>query len=155
METSMGTETKPKAKKTKSMKVQNSLNETIETKHRYIYCRKDDQDPTARLIEELLMKCNLQSFGAHIDFSVLVTHAMKMIGESDILEIQNGSLSDEDRARAEVLKYNTKHGTNYTMFEFVLNGLLKKSKKGAILLPTTPSFSHPEKILQLVRHQRE
>ena len=105
----------------------------LDTKQRYIFCRKDNQDPTAMLIEELLIKCNEKSVGATIDFSRLLSYAIKLIKDSDIVEIQNSSLSDEDRARAEVLKFNTKHGTNYTMFEFVLNGLQKKSKKGVEL----------------------
>ncbi|MBC7540147.1 MAG: hypothetical protein H7281_15085 [Bacteriovorax sp.] len=107
-----------------------NLNTAIEIKHRYIYSRKDDKDETANLIDELLIRCNQKDYGAVIEFSSLVAHALKLLKESDIAEIQNSSLSDEDRANEEVRKFNHKHGTNYTMFEFVLNGLQKKSKKG-------------------------
>jgi hypothetical protein len=101
-----------------------------EVKHRYIYSRKDEKDSIANLIDELLYKCNQKDYGAAIDFSMLVGHSLKKLNDADIAEIQNNSLSDEDRAHEEVKKFNIKHGTNYTMFEFVLNGLPKKSKKG-------------------------
>lgn len=102
----------------------------LETKHRYIYCRKDESDEVANLIDELIIRCNQKDYGAQIDFSMIVGHALKLLKETDITDIQNSSLSDEDRAHEEVRKFNTMNGTNYTMFEFILNGLHKKPKKG-------------------------
>jgi hypothetical protein len=123
-------ETDIKAIKAGRLSKKPTLNTTADFKHRYIYSRKDEKDETANLIDELLIKCNQKDFGAVIEFSSLVGHALRLLKESDIAEIQNSSLSDEDRANEEVRKFNQKHGTNYTMFEFVLNGLQKKPKKG-------------------------
>jgi hypothetical protein len=64
---------------------------------------------------------------------MLLAHSLKLIKDEDIIEIQNSSLSDEDRVNDLVFQFNNKNGTNYTVYEFVLNGLLKKSKKGVIL----------------------
>ena len=104
--------------------------DVFEVKHRYIVSRRDEKDITANLIDDLLCRCNQKDYGVTIDFSMLVGHALQKLNDTDISEIQNGSLSDEDRAHEEVKKFNIKHGTNYTMFEFVLNGLSKKLKKG-------------------------
>jgi hypothetical protein len=101
-------------------------------KQRYIYIRKDAQDPTAILIDDLLMRCNQKNEGGIVDFSSLISYSLKLIKDEDISEIQNASLSDEDRVNAAVTEFNNKNGTNYTLYEFVLNGLLKKSKKGVI-----------------------
>jgi len=105
-------------------------NELLDGKQRYIYGRKNADDPTANLIDELLIKCNQKDYGSKIDFSILVTYALNLIKEPDIQEIKNNSLSDEDKVNDLVKKYNIKHGTNFTVYEFVLNGLLKKSNKG-------------------------
>ena len=107
-----------------------NLTSSIEFKQRYIYTRKDEDDSVANLIEELLIKCNQKDYGVAIDFSTLVSHSLKLIKEADINEIKNNSLSMEERAMDEVNKFNNQHGTNYTMFEYVINGLSKKSKKG-------------------------
>ena len=123
-------ETETKSKGTSVVTDKKVLKDVLEVKHRYIYSRKDEKDIVANLIDELLYKCNQKDYGATIDFPTLVGHALKKINDADISEIQNSSLSDEDRAHEEVKKFNIKHGTNYTMFEFVLNGLQKKSKKG-------------------------
>jgi hypothetical protein len=103
---------------------------STDAKQRYIYTRKDGEDFVANLIENLLLKCNQKDHGAFIDFATLVSHSLKLIKESDIIELKNNSLSMEERAMEEVNRFNNQHGTNYTMFEFVLNGLSKKSKKG-------------------------
>jgi hypothetical protein len=101
-----------------------------EIKFRYILCRKSPDDPTANLLDDLIIRCNQKDFGATIDFSTIVAYSLRLLTESDILEIQNNSLSDQERVQELVNDYNIKHGTNLTMFEFVLNGLNKKSKKG-------------------------
>ncbi len=101
-------------------------------KQRYIYIRKDAHDPTALLIDNLLTRCNQKSEGGIVDFSSLISYSLKLIKDEDINEIQNASLSDEDRVNVAVTEFNNKNGTNYTLYEFVLNGLLKKSKKGVI-----------------------
>lgn len=112
-----------------SRKKKKSVNETSEAKHRYIYSRKDVNDPVAILIDELLLKCNQKDYGTTVDFSSLVAYSIKLLKEADIIEIQNSTLSDEDRANEELRKFNAKNGTNYTLFEFVLSGLGKKFKK--------------------------
>lgn len=123
-------EVETKGKRSTGSTVKKTTKDALETKHRYIYSRRDELDVTANLIDELLIKCNKKDYGATIDFSMLVGHSLKKLNDADIIEIQNNSLSDEDRAYEEVRKFNIKYGTNYTMFEFVLNGLPKKSKKG-------------------------
>jgi hypothetical protein len=104
--------------------------ENQEARQRYIYSRQDAKDPVANLIDELLAKCNKKDYGASLDFSSLVAYSLKMIKDGDIIEIQNSSLSDEDKANEELRKFNAKNGTSYTLFEFVLHGLGKKVKKG-------------------------
>ena len=121
---------KPLTKKIKSNEANSKNYDQLEAKQRYIYGRKNAEDPTANLIDELLIKCNQKDYGATIDFGMLVGYAINLIKESDIQEIQNNSLSDEDRVNDLVKKYNIKHGTNFTMYEFVLKGLMKKSNKG-------------------------
>jgi hypothetical protein len=115
-----------KTVKGKRKKIANST----ELKQRYVYSRQDQHDPIANRIEELLSKCNQKEYGAPVEFSSLVAHSIMLLKDSDISEIQNNSLSPEDKANEEVRKFNNQNGTNYTMFEFVLNGLGKKSKKG-------------------------
>lgn len=123
-------EIEPKIEKTKALREKKNLKEVSDIKHRYIYSRKDENDSIANLIDELLNRCNQKDYGETIDFSILVSHGLNKLTDSDIVEIQNASLSDEDRAYEEVKKFNIKHGTNFTLFEFVINGLSKKSKKG-------------------------
>ena len=106
-----------------------ATSEASEARQRYVYSRKDAKDPVANLIDEILLKCNKKDCGLAVDFSSLVAHSFKLLKDADIIEIQNNSLSDEDRAYEELRKFNIKHETNYTLFEFVLNGLGKKSKK--------------------------
>jgi hypothetical protein len=110
----------------------NSSLSKSDCKNRYIYMRKNSADPIANLIDDLILKCNQKSEGAVVEFSSILNYALSLLKADDIKEIQNRSLTDEDRANEEVKKFNIKHGTNYTMFEFVLNGLQKKSKKGVI-----------------------
>lgn len=110
----------------------NSSLSKSDCKNRYIYMRKNSADPVANLIDDLILKCNQKSEGAVVEFSSILNYALNLLKADDIKEIQNRSLTDEDRANEEVKKFNIKHGTNYTMFEFVLNGLQKKSKKGVI-----------------------
>lgn len=105
-------------------------NEASEARQRYVYSRKDAQDAVANLIDELLLKCNQKDNGTTVDFSSLVAYSIKLLKDADIIEIQNNSLSAEDKANEELRKFNTKNGTSYTLFEFVLNGLGKKAKKG-------------------------
>lgn len=123
---------KEKSAKVKTAKIEKKKthSESLETKQRYIYIRKDEKDSVGNLIDELLHKCNQKTYGALVDFSALITHALNLIKDSDIQEIQNNSLSDEDRAHAEVRAFNNKNGTNYTLYEFVLNGAFKRPKKG-------------------------
>ena len=122
--------TKTLTRKIKANEISSRENEQQEVKLRYIYGRKNTEDPTANLIDELLIKCNQKDYGATIDFGMLISYAINLIKDSDIQEIQNNSLSDEDRVNDLVKKYNIKHGTNFTMYEFVLKGLMKKSNKG-------------------------
>ena len=119
-------------KKVKSSIVKEKIksDELIEIKKRYIYTRDGAIDLTANLVDELLLKCNQKDYGATVDFSMLLSYALKLIKDSDIETIQNLSLTDEDRVNNMVKNYNIKNGTNFTMYEFVLNGLHLKSKKG-------------------------
>jgi hypothetical protein len=116
-------------KKAKKVENKKKLTES-DLKQRYVYSRQGEHDSIANRIEELLSKCNQKEYGAPVEFSSLVAHSIMLLKDSDISEIQNNSLSPEDKANEEVRKFNNQNGTNYTMFEFVLNGLGKKSKKG-------------------------
>ena len=130
MENTTANSNENKKNKSSIIKEKIKSDESLDIKKRYIYTRDGANDLTANLIDELLIKCNQKDYGATVDFSMLLSYVLKLIKDSDIETIQNLSLTDEDRVNNMVKNYNIKNGTNFTMYEFVLNGLQLKSKKG-------------------------
>lgn len=77
-------------------------------------------DETKQMILDLLTKCNSKTFGKEITFRELVTYSFSKITDKDIPKLQEFSLTPKEKADRVVFEYNQKHGTSFTLEEFIL-----------------------------------
>ncbi len=78
---------------------------------------------SADLIFGLLEKANHKVLGREINFADLALYGLAQLTEKDIVKIQESSLSEMEKVERALLEFNTKHGLNLTMGEYLVKKL--------------------------------
>jgi len=116
-------ELKKTSKRSMAKSIQN--NDEGQDKRRYIYNRKDKDDELANRIDEILLKCNDKNYGEKVEFAELLEFAIKLISEAHISTLMEQSITNEERVKEMVKKFNEKNNTNYDVYQFIINNSKK------------------------------
>lgn len=71
----------------------------------------------------LLVQANTKEHGREVVFKDLVDHALALVTAKDVEKIKEESLSEMDKVKLLHEKYNSKHGTNLSLGEFLVERL--------------------------------
>jgi len=87
------------------------------------YVDVSEDNKSAELIFGLLQTANHKELGREITFADLALYGLAQLTEKDIVKIQESSLTEMEKVERALLEFNTKHGLNLTLGEFLIKKL--------------------------------
>lgn len=92
----------------------------IDEEQRKFFVDLSHEDDERRLIFELLKKANTKDYGREIIFKDLAVFALAKLTDKDLLKIQEGSLSKQEKLQKVVDEYNQKNNTMLSFEDYFL-----------------------------------
>lgn len=92
----------------------------IDEEQRKFFVDLSHEDDERRLIFELLKKANTKDYGREIIFKDLAVFALAKLTDKDLLKIQEGSLSKQEKLQKVVDEYNQKNNTTLSFEDYFL-----------------------------------
>ena len=92
----------------------------IDEEQRKFFVDLSHEDDERRLIFELLKKANTKDYGREITFKSLAVFALAKLTDKDLLKIQEGSLSKQEKLQKVVDEYNQKNNTTLSFEDYFL-----------------------------------